>query len=147
MSKLIIIPKDGKYDKQYLYKELTLSEKHIDLLNEYIINNNLLLDDDNSMYVQGVLMAMSGYCVVEIRKFNLDVYIPDKITKSQYTWFIENISEINKYTVSAFIPCNDDEILCIKKNSITDKNPIEKLYKKLDELVEVEKENDIRRSK
>ena len=112
-----------------------------------IKENGILLDEENSMYIQGVLMAMLGYCVIETKDLQFDAYIPKAISKLQYAWFNENIEEVNNYKVSAVIIDDKDEIIHIKKNPLNDDNPIAKLYKKLEEIVEVENKNDIRRSK
>ena len=148
MRDLIVIPLDGKDSKEYTRTKVDISKKHIDILNEYIEKNNINLEPETSMYIQGVLMAMYGYCVIEISDINFNAFIPRSITKEQYNWFNENLEEIRKYTISAEVMDLEECIIQIKKDTSHGINPLARLYSLLEKRVEGEvKTDDISRRK
>lgn len=148
MRELIVIPVEGKNSQKFLRKKFEAPKKHIEVLNEYIKNHNIDLDQETSIYIQGILMAMFDYCIIEISDFNLTAYIPRTISKEQYSWFNENIQEINKCSISAEIMDEEEGIIQIKRQVGPGNNPIAKFYSLLDTKLEKEVKNDeVRRSK
>lgn len=148
MRDLIIIPTDGKNSEGYMRTKVDMSKKHLDVLNDYIEKNKVNLEPEASMYMQGVLMAMYGYCVVEISDINFNAFIPRTITKEQYNWFNENLEEIKQYAISAEVMDLEEGIIQIKKDTRHGSNPLARLYSLLEKRVEEEvKTDDIRRSK
>lgn len=148
MKELIIIPFDGVNSSDFMRKKVENATSHVDLLNEYIKDHNINLDPETSMYIQGVLMAMSGYCVIGIADFNFDAFIPRKLTKSQYNWFNDNITEVSKYSVSAELMDEDEGIIQIKRTIGPGNNPLAKFYSLLEKRIDEEvKVDDIRRGK
>ena len=148
MRDLIVIPRDGEKSNQFFQKKIPESKKNIDLLNEYIKENSVDLYEETSMYIQGVLMAMMGYCIVEINGINFNAYIPRKITEEQYEWFDKNKEEISRCYISAEIMDEQEGIIQIRKHS-SNGSPLIKLYNRLDSIIEVKRDeiNDTRRIK
>lgn len=148
MRELIVIPYEGKDSERFLQKKFESPKSHIEVLNEYIEQNNIDLDPETSIYIQGVLMAMYNYCVLELVDFNLTAYIPRTLSKAQYNWFNENMREISKCSISAEIMDKDEGIIQIKRQVGPGNNPISRFYSLLESKVEEEvKTDDVRRSK
>lgn len=135
MKAIVIIPREGKNSSKFFQDEISDNKKDITLLNEYIKVNSINLEEESSMYIQGVLMAIMGYCVIEINDNILSAYIPKNITLEQYEWFDFNKSKIRKYYINAEIIANEDEIIQIRRQS-NNSSPLVKLYSKLYEILE-----------
>ena len=100
------------------------------------------------MYIQSILMAVAGYCIVEISDIDFNAYIPNVITREQYSWFNENLEEISKYSISADLLDSEEGIVQIKRQVKNGPSPLVKLYTLLERRLEgVVKENDVPRSK
>lgn len=145
MRETIIIPKKGEESNLYYRKKMNFNAKHYMMINEYIKANDLQLERKDSVYLQGIALALREYSVIIIDSNEIIVYLPLILTKEQYAWFIkyrEDIIKMNINIVSIEYKNNDYEFKHINNHSNSEK-AINKLYSELDKKLIKEKEVDI----
>lgn len=149
MREVIIIPHEGEESDRYYREKIDLFTRHHVKVNEYIKNHNLNVEENDSIYLQGVALALRNFCVIDIDRAEFIVYLPFELTKEQYDWFMKYRSSIIHMDISVVsIRYEDDEYTIEHMDKSTPKqNTVNRLYKELKKKYKIEKEVDINGSK
>lgn len=142
MKEVIIIPKEGEDSKLYYREKFDSFTKHYTKVNKYIKDNNIPIEEKNSIYLLGVSLALRDFCIIDIDNNEFVVYLPLKLTKKQYDWFIkykDSIIHMDVNVVSIEYEDNEYMIRHIDKNT-SKQNSVNRLYKEIEKKLKKEKE-------
>ena len=137
MRDLIVIPRDGEKSNKFLRQRIEYGQKYVDRLNQYVKDFELAIEEEKSMYFQGMQMALEGYCVVEIEDLSFRTYVPYELTEEQYKWYLDNKKDINSLLVTATLVVKESGQFTfreIKKES-NNRNPIDLMFNALERNV------------
>lgn len=132
---LIIIPNKDILKLNDYYHDLKSGENHTKLILKYLKLLGLVHSTEIYTVYPGITAAMYRFCTLCLNNesnFNT-IYLPDKISLNQYTWFLKarKILEEYKYALSfSMVNLSGKPIF---ESETNDKDNFNLLYKKLDE--------------